>query len=64
MYRTITRKAILHNVEINGKIETCLWKILCNLYTDEEANAILTKEKEATGNENLFLGISEWEEWV
>lgn len=63
MYRTITRKAILHKTEINGKIETCLWKLIPNLYTAEEAKEILTKEIEATGNKGLFLGISEWEEW-
>ena len=28
MYKTITRHAILHNVQINGKTETCVYKIL------------------------------------
>ena len=62
MYRTITYRAILHDVEINGKIETCLWKILHNLNPADDAKS-LAHEIEATGNNDLYLGISTWEQW-
>ena len=63
MYETITYHAILHDVEINGKIETCLYKIL--LSSDEaKRKEFLEKEKAATGRSDLYLGISHWEEWV
>lgn len=63
MYRTITHRAILHKAEINGEIRTCLWKIICNLDPADDEKS-LAHEIEATGNTELFLGYSEWEEWV
>lgn len=63
MYKTIRHRAILHKAEINGKIETCLWKIVCNLDPADDEKS-LAHEIEATGNTGLFLGYSEWEEWV
>ena len=63
MYRTITRHAILHNVQINGKTETCVYKILVG-FNEAERAEILEKEQATTGDTSLYLGISHWEEWV
>ena len=62
MYRTIIRPAIVHDVEINGKIETCVHKILVG-FSEAERAEILRKEIAATNNNNLYLGVSHWEEW-
>ena len=62
MYRTITYRAILVDAEINGKVYSCLHKILHNLDPADDVKS-LEREIAATGNTSLYLGTSEWEEW-
>ena len=62
MYRTITYRAILVDAEINGKVYSCLHKILHNLDPADDVKS-LENEIAATGNTSLYLGTSEWEEW-
>ena len=64
MYRTITYRAILHDTEINGKMYNCVHKIICELTPASELEKVLENEKIKTGNPNLYLGFSHWEEWV
>ncbi|MBQ2177247.1 MAG: hypothetical protein II453_20105 [Alphaproteobacteria bacterium] len=62
MYRTITYRAILVDAEINGKVYSCLHKILHNLDPADDVKS-LKNEIAATGNTSLYLGTSEWSEW-